>query len=193
MNAPVEYHEGFLSEDVSSTLFRSLWDELAWEKRPDAPRREYWHNTFDRAYTYGKDAGIRTYEAQPNHTGIEFVRQLLLTETGVFYEGCFLNGYATGKDALGWHSDDDPGIDHARPIAIVTLYEEAVDGKAKGAPQPRSISFREGREGEIENLPLGQGSLAVMAAGMQQTHFHKIPRAGAAACPRISLTFRGLK
>lgn len=196
MEAPVTYTEGFIGFQSSRVMFQRLWDELAWEQRPDAPRREYWHNTFDRAYTYGKEEGRRTYEAQPNHEIIELVRQELLARTGVFYEGCFLNGYATGKDALGWHQDDDEGIDHTRPIAIVSLYEDA-DGtfssRTKGAAQPREINFREGRDGAIEKLVLGQGSLAIMAPGMQHTHFHKIPRAGVVTCPRISLTFRGLK
>ncbi len=196
MDAPVIYQEHFIGEHESRLFFQILWNDLAWEQRPTAPRREYWHNTFERPYTYGQGEGARTYEPQPNHDIIESVRQHLQDRTGVFYEGCFLNGYATGKDALGWHADDDPGIDHSRPIAIVSLYEDH-DGKfgtrAKGAAQPREIYFREGREGEVEKLALGQGSLAVMGAGMQHTHFHKIPRAGATTCPRISLTFRGLK
>jgi alkylated DNA repair dioxygenase AlkB len=196
MDAPVTYEEYFIGPGESRLMFQILWNTLAWEQRPTAPRREYWHNTFDRPYTYGSGDGVRTYEPQPNHELIEVVRQHLLDRTGIFYEGCFLNGYATGKDALGWHADDDPGIDHSRPIAIVSLYEDGdcmFGTKAKGAAQPREIYFREGREGVIEKLTLGQGSLAVMQPGMQQTHFHKIPRAGAITCPRISLTFRGLK
>lgn len=195
MDAPVTYQESFIGPHEALAMFQRLWNELAWEQRPSAPRREYWHNTFDRPYTYGSGDGARTYEPQPNHDLIEAVRQHLLATTGIFYEGCFLNGYATGKDALGWHQDDDPGIDHERPIAIVSLYEatHVLGSKAKGAPQPREIYFREGRDGAIERLVLGQGSLAVMAAGMQQRFFHKIPRAGAITCPRISLTFRGLK
>lgn len=35
--------------------------------------------------------------------------------------GCFLNMYEDGTDALGWHADDDPSIDHDKPIAVVTL------------------------------------------------------------------------
>jgi hypothetical protein len=34
----------------------------------------------------------------------------------------FLNGYGTNRDWLGWHADDDSGIDHTYPIAGVTLY-----------------------------------------------------------------------
>ena len=196
MDAPVGYEENFIGPHESRLMFQILWDTLEWEQRPGAPRREYWHNTFYRPYTYGSGEGVRTYESKRNHEYIEATRQYLLDRTGIFYEGCFLNGYATGKDALGWHQDDDPGIDHTRPIAIVSLYEDE-DGifgtREKGAARPREIYFRQGREGTIEKLALGQGSLAIMAAGMQHTHFHKIPRAGTITCSRISLTFRGLK
>lgn len=196
MDAPVGYEERFIGGNESRLMFRVLWNELAWEQRPTAPRREYWNNLLDRPYTYGSGEGVRTYEPQPDHHYIASLRERLFDRTGIYYEGCFLNGYATGKDALGWHADDDPGINHNCPIAIVSLYEDedCIFGtREKGAPQPREIYFREGREGSIDKLALGQGSLAVMGAGMQHTHFHKIPRAGAIACPRISLTFRGLK
>jgi alkylated DNA repair dioxygenase AlkB len=198
LSAPVTYNNDFLSPEAAVWLFDQLWDHLDWERRPGSPRREYWANTFNRDYTYGKNEGVRTYKARPFTPAISGVLQALLQDfrTGnILYEGCFLNGYETSSDALGWHADDDPGIDHTRPIAIVTLYASE---KAK----PRNISFREvierptettkGVYGPIETLALENGSLALMEPGMQFTHVHKIPKAGFVAEPRISLTFRGL-
>lgn len=180
------YTKGFVEP---GDKFARLWAELAWERRPDAPRREYWTNTLGRPYSYGVDAGRRTYLPGPSHAVIDECTDVLESTLGFRYEACFLNGYETAKDALGWHSDDDAGIDHSHPIAVVTLYGA---GPATGL---RSIMIRPiGSAGsaDIQSFPLEDGSLFLMAAGMQQTHKHKIPKAGHFARPRISLTYRKL-
>jgi alkylated DNA repair dioxygenase AlkB len=188
------YIPGFISEAKSLLVFDRLWNGLNWEKRSDAPRREYWTNVGNRDYSYGRGAGLRTYTAQPTVYDIETIRDRLNLEYGVFFEGCFLNGYEGAKDWLGWHEDDDPGIDHTKPIAIVTLYG------GHGSEKPRSIQFRE-KLGEVDgkmtygetvDLPLEQGSLCLMPAGFQSTHQHRIPKAGFESRSRISLTFRSL-
>jgi len=43
----------------------------------------------------------------------------------------------------------------------------------------------------ITGIDLGPGSVFIMHPGMQQTHQHRIPKAGKVVSPRISLTFRG--
>lgn len=197
ISAPVVYTPGFLTKEIADTMFVSLWNELAWKRVEGVPRREYWTNTFQRPYAYKNWQGMRSYEAQPAHPMIGFARALLAEEeSGRCFEGCFLNGYEDSRDKLGWHSDDDPAIDHSRPIAILTLYDPSVKG------HPRSIRFKEvivrGSEtqrwefGKPESLVLEHGSLAVMLPGMQDTHQHEIPKVGFVSPPRISLTFRGL-
>lgn len=190
------YIPDFIEAGSSSRLFNGLWTQLNWERRGDAPRREYWSNDFDRAYSYGRGAGLRTYEAQPYDPEVIAVRDLLNADGHGYYEGCFLNGYEGAHDWLGWHEDDDPGIDHSKAIAIITLYG------GEGVDRPRSIQFREklgideatGKMtyGEIQDLPLEQGSLCLMPSGFQSTHQHRIPKAGFESKSRISLTFRSL-
>lgn len=190
------YIPGFMTRDHAASLFRTLWNGLSWEQRGDAPRREYWANDFNRAYSYGRGAGLRTYEAQSFTPELLAVRDELMSGNHGYYEGCFLNGYEGAKDWLGWHEDDDPGIDHNKPIAIVTLYG------GEGVDTPRSIQFREklgvdettGKMayGEVVDQPLEQGSLCLMPAGFQATHQHRIPKAGFQTKSRISLTFRSL-
>ena len=200
---PISVHHGFVSPEEATATFSRLWSDLDWEERPDAPRREYWTNTFDRSYTYGRGRGIRAYDSRPISSDIEAVRDRLATEHGVFFEGCFLNGYRNGSDALGFHADDDPGIDHDRPIAIVTLYDGPVvpsnwNKLARhpnhGNPVSRTIQFmaQDDPDKVVTTVDLDHGSLIFMKAGMQSTHFHRIPKAGYKVRPRISLTFRGL-
>ena len=161
--------------------FDHLWNELAWERRDTTPRSEYYCNDFDVPYTYGRGAGQRTYEPQPYHPVIMDIRRSIEARTGTVFEVCFLNGYKDGSDQLGWHADDSPEMDDARPIAIVSLGAE------------REIYFRQQNDKlGVHKLSLASGSLCLMAAGMQDTHFHRIPKSSRSNCgPRVSLTFRG--
>jgi alkylated DNA repair dioxygenase AlkB len=184
----VTYVSSFISDP--DRWFDTLWSELAWERRIDAPRREYWATLCNRPYTYGRGLGTRTYEPSPDHPLIQEGRQRIQGHTGFWLEGCFLNGYETSWDWLGWHADDDAGIDHTKPIAVITV------------GQQRAIQFREiikpmtmdskGVFGEPQTLMLESGSLCLMPAGMQFTHQHRIPKAGFVSKPRVSLTYRGL-
>jgi alkylated DNA repair dioxygenase AlkB len=205
MSAPYVYIPNAIPEGDATRMFSALWTELDWIKHDDAPRREYWANTFDRSYTYGRGAGVRTYAPQPNHPVIDEVRVILM-ETGefaTFHEGCFLNGYKDERDSLGWHTDDDPGIDHDRSIVSVTLYDgpvvppnwtKAAKHPNHGNPAARSIQVMPigGTKADVVDRPLNHGSFLIMKPGMQSTHLHRIPKAGFIARPRISMTFRGL-
>jgi alkylated DNA repair dioxygenase AlkB len=190
------YIPNFVSVERAAEMFNELWNGLNWERRSDAPRREYWTNIFGRDYSYGRGAGLRTYHSQDSHNVIDECTLALMNHAAVLvdFEGCFLNGYEGAHDWLGWHEDDDPGIDHTKPIAIVTLYG------GEGSSKPRSIQFRE-KLGEVDgkmtygpvvDQPLEQGSLCLMPAGFQSTHQHRIPKAGFQSKSRISLTFRSL-
>ena len=176
--APIKYIKGFIPNP--DEMFETLWNELAWVNRTHR-RIEYWTNIYDRPYTYGSGEGARTYEAQPTHPLVEEVKALLEPEVGFLYEACFLNGYAAKENGLEWHADDDPNIDHSRPIAVVT-----VGGG-------RDIEFMvQGDKSTKQRVFLEPGSLLLMLPGMQSTHFHRIPKAGFEAKPRISFTYRGL-
>lgn len=188
---PVKYIPDFLVPELHRTAYHALMEDLDWEQR-DAPRKEYWTNTLNRPYTYGRGLGQRTYQPRATHPSIEIITDILEMLLGFRYEGCFLNRYDTACDSLGWHADDDPGIDHSRPIAIVTLgssrelqyklMDHDATTKALGLGKPPYSVFLE------------PGSLALMAAGMQQTHLHSIPKSSAVVFgPRISLTYRSLR
>ncbi len=175
----VTYTPAFVED--ADAYFNTLWNELDWIAHADAPRREYWSNDFDAAYTYGRGAGERTYAAQPFHPLVLAVRDKLVTDIGVYFEACFLNGYNGERQSLGWHADDSPNIDHTKPIAVVSF------------GQKRAIQYRAIESEVIETVDLEPGSLFLMHAGMQQTHQHRIPKASFKCEPRISLTFRSLK
>ena len=178
MLSTIAYTPGFVKSP--SEAFEKLWNGLAWERRGATPRREYYCNDIAVPYTYGTGDFARTYEPAVWTDAILAIRSDVEAALGTKFEVCFLNGYENSRDQLGWHSDDSKEMDDARPIAIVTLGAE------------REIWFCPiDDKSDVTKIVLGNGSMCVMAAGMQDTHMHRIPKAGFDCGPRISLTFRG--
>jgi len=180
MDAPIVYVPGFIIDPKAA--FNELWNELEWERR-GLPRREYYCNDFNVDYTYGSALHPNTYSPRPWHKRILAIRRAVETYVEAKMDVCFLNGYETSRDQLGWHSDDSPEMDDERPIVIVTF----------GAERDIMFSKKEAGKpvGVVERLKLQDGSMCVMKPGMQDTHMHRIPKAGFECGPRISLTFRG--
>lgn len=178
MAVPILYIPNFVSNP--DEVFKTLRSELEWVQRDSTPRSEYYTNLFPVPYTYGKGAGRREYQPQPVHPLIEKLRSDLKAETSVDLEVCFLNLYKNSREHLGWHADDSPEMDDARPIAIISLGGE------------REIWFAPQNDlKDITKKTLNHGSLTLMLPGMQDSHFHRIPKAGFESGERISLTYRG--
>lgn len=181
LTAPVIYIPNFIKEPEASVLLANLWAELPWLDARQA-RRECWMNDYDASYSYSEGRGQLTYDAQPWDERLKQIQHQIEAVQGHF-QACFVNGYANEKNALGWHADDSDEIRHTEPIAIVSLGAE------------RRISFRPQGSPDadlIETIILGHGSLCLMRPGMQQTHFHKIPKHDRPCGVRISLTYRAL-
>jgi alkylated DNA repair dioxygenase AlkB len=175
---PWTYIPGFVKDPDAA--FKALSNELGWERRDSTPREEYYCNDLSLDYTYGSGAGRRTYRAKPYHERILAIRSSLEVLTGSTFETCFLNRYLDQSDHLGWHADDSPEMDDDRPIGIISLGVE------------REIWFMpKGEKDKVEKLKLGHGSLCLMTPGMQDTHFHRIPKASFNCGERISVTYRG--
>ena len=177
MSVPFTYHRHFV--DNPEVAFERLQRELDW-KRVREVRSEYYCNDFPDPYTYGSGRGRMAYDPQPWHSVILEIRKKLEKLVGKTFEVCFLNRYLSFKDHLGWHSDDSPEMDDARPIVTISLGAE------------REIWFRAKDKPEtVTKLLLENGSCCIMHPGMQETHQHRIPKADHPCGERISLTFRG--
>lgn len=200
-NAPIIYSAGAVPG--ADALFESL-KTLNWEHR-EAPRQEYYCNDFPNPYVYGKGRGQRLYTPQPYTEAILAIRHIAEKMAGARFEVCFLNRYMNQKDQLGWHADDSPEMDDARPIAIVSFGVEREIWFRSKTPcecdhdQNGNPSVSGGRccqcgrvpRNEVESLKLGHGSICLMTAGMQDRWQHRIPKASFECGERISLTFRG--
>ena len=175
------YHHGFIKREEAEAQFNRLWNELDWVQMGSTPRREYWSNKYDLPYTYGSGEFARTYLAQPWDDFIKATMEQINKELSIEMDCCFVNGYEHQRQHLGWHADDSPEMNPAQPVVIISLGAE------------REIWFRRKDDHKnIHKVVLTHGSMFVMPAGMQQTHDHRIPKAGHVVGPRVSLTYRSL-
>lgn len=171
--------------------FGQLDTEIEWERRPDAPRCERWMRSDKlEPYTYGRGKGQRTYEAQYMPPEVKRIGYACGQMFGIIPpNSCFANKYLNNRDHLGWHSDDDPNIDHRFPILSVSFGQER---KIEFRRKPRDQEDFEAVQNITEVL-MECGSVTYMPPGFQQTHQHRIPKGNFEMEPRISLTYRWLK
>jgi len=182
MDIPILYVPNFITEP--DKVFSALQNNLQWERRGSTPRSEYYINSLGNIpYTYGQGAGRRQYLPGPTIPEIEKIKEALEALMTGTMDVCFLNRYLNQADQLGWHADDSPEMDDTKHIAIVSL---GVEREIWFRPIPK---YEEPEK--ITKLKLEHGSLCLMGAGMQDTHQHRIPKAGFLCGERISLTFRG--
>lgn len=162
-------------------VFNRLYNDLNWKRHNSKPRREYYCNDHPVPYTYGRGEFATTYHPEPYSEDILAIRHLLEKELDTVLDVCFLNCYEDYADHLGWHADDGEEMDPDRPIVTVSFGAE------------RYIWFKEMKGTEVDKILLEKGSACIMPAGMQKTHFHRIPKHDRPCGPRISLTYRGYK
>lgn len=166
--------------------YEVLLNQLQWQQRGDngamVPRKEYYCHGKDLPYTYGKGPGARTYESMPTHPLIEEIRRALNSvNPGVWnFDVMFANLYEHQHHCLGWHADDSPEMDQNHPIVTVSL----------GAEREIWFKSRILNIDPVQKIVLPHGSALFMMPGVQQTHYHRIPKHDRECGPRISLTFR---
>nr|WP_286194832.1 alpha-ketoglutarate-dependent dioxygenase AlkB [Synechococcus sp. CCY 0621] len=99
------------------------------------------------------------------------------------FNSLLLNYYRDGRDAMGWHADDEPELDPDAPIASLSL----------GAS--RTLRFRPRQRDTAPTLAveLGHGDLLLMDPPTQRHWQHGLPRRLKVASPRLNLTFRRVR
>lgn len=180
--APVSYLPNFTDPIApADDLFKIIDIDLDWTRIDGVPRSEFYCNDTPAPYTYGTGDFARTYEPKPWPDVLLAIRTLLEDLYECTFDVCFANRYDGPRDHLGWHSDDSPEMDPARPIVTVSF----------GATRDIRFARIGAPKASYETLTLTPGSIAVMHPGMQQEWRHMIPKSGHQCGPRISLTYRG--
>jgi len=181
--AEAAWRPGWLAAPQAEALRLALLDGLAWEvhrirlfgREVDSPRLSCWIGDADARYRY---SGAE-FQPHPWPAVLVPLRERLAAEAGAAFNSVLVNRYRDGRDAMGWHSDDEPELGPRPLIASLSL----------GAP--RRFVFRQRADhGVKRELVLGHGDLLLMAGETQRLYQHALPRTARPVGERINLTFR---
>lgn len=176
--ADLHFDPTWLPADEADALLDVLRTGLPWEnhavrlfgREHPAPRLSCWIG--DAAYRYS--GVVRTPQAWTPPLAV--LRDRLAIELGEQFNSVLANRYRDGRDAMGWHADDEPELGPV--IASVSL----------GATRRFLLRARTGDARRA--VELTHGSLLVMAGATQAAYRHALPRTRRPVGERINLTFR---
>ncbi|RMH93437.1 alpha-ketoglutarate-dependent dioxygenase AlkB [Lysobacter pythonis] len=177
----IDHRPGWLPEAVAANLFAQLRVGVPWEthhirmfgRTLAAPRLSCWIGDPGAVYRY---CGNR-FEPRPWPPAVARLREALEAELGAGFNSVLANLYRDGRDAMGWHRDDEPELGDAPLIASLSL----------GATRRFLLKAEAGGRHAID---LAAGDLLLMHGESQRRYRHALPRTAKPVGPRINLTFR---
>lgn len=172
----------WLSRTEADALFEALLAGIGWEvhrirmfgRQIDSPRLSCWIGDPGASYTYSRTR----FQPHPWPATLASLRARLRETLDVDFNSVLANRYRDGRDAMGWHSDDEPELGPQPVIASLSL----------GAT--RRFALKPRGEGGGLTLDLPHGSLLVMRGDTQTRYRHALPRTARPVGERINLTFR---
>lgn len=176
----------WLAPDDAQALQQQLSETLPWSvhrirlfgRWVDSPRLSCWIGDAQAVYRYSG----QTFAPHPWTEALAALRDRLRGELGVPFNSVLANLYRDGRDAMGWHSDDEPELGDEPVIASLSL------GAAR-----RFVLRRRDDHAVKQALVLEPGSLLVMRGACQRDWQHALPRTAKPVGPRLNLTFRHLQ
>jgi alkylated DNA repair dioxygenase AlkB len=182
-DADLAFDPCWLAPRDADALLAALHATVAWEvhrirlfgREHPAPRLSCWIGDAGASYRY---SGSR-FEPHPWPAVLQPVRERLRRELGIDFNSVLANRYRDGRDAMGWHSDDEAELGPAPVVASVSL----------GATRRFVLGHRREPARKLA-LELPHGSLLVMAGATQRGYRHALPRTARPVGERINLTFR---
>lgn len=179
----VVWHDA-LPDSLYRHLYQRLEQALAW-RQPVVrvfgrdhltPRLTTWEGEHGVSYRY---SGL-TETATGWPAVLIPVQQHVETLTRHRFNSVLGNLYRTGKDSMGYHSDDEPELGPAPWIASLSL----------GATRDFVFRRRSGNRRQCAQLALEDNSLLLMNPAVQAHYQHALPRRTRVDRGRINLTFR---
>jgi alkylated DNA repair dioxygenase AlkB len=165
-----------LSQLVETTQWRQDSVKIYGKPTP-LPRLTAWYGEPGTRYVY---SGI-VNDPLPWTAALAEIKEVVDAVSGVAFNGVLLNRYRTGKDSMGWHSDDEREFGPNPVIASVSF------------GGTRNFQLRHKRHKEQKaSVELTHGSLLIMRGGTQENWQHQIPKTAKSVNERLNLTFRRL-
>ncbi len=146
------------------------------------PRLTAWHGDPGCAYRYSG----RLFEPAPFTSELTALRAALHEALGADFNSVLANLYRDGRDAMGWHADDEPELGPAAPDDVL------IASLSLGATRRFAMRHRRraGEPGHRHVFALADGDLLVMGGTTQRRWQHCVPRTALPVGPRLNLTFR---
>jgi alkylated DNA repair dioxygenase AlkB len=189
----------------AAELLTALQAEVPWKqeaitlygRRHLLPRLTCWMADPGCGYRYSGLANA----IEPWSPAAASLREALQQLTGWRFNSLLLNRYRDGRDAMGWHADDEAELDPAAPIASFSLgaprdfrlRPRPSPRRPPGLPSPAGYSVGVASDGSgcaPFNLALHNGDLLLMEAPTQLWWQHALPKRLRLQQERLNLTFR---
>jgi len=184
--ADLHYAPGFLAAAEADAWLWRLIDEIPWEqhrlrlfgREHAAPRLSCWIGDTDAVYVYSRTRFV----PRPWTPTLLELKARVEAACAARFNSVLANRYRDGRDAMGWHSDDEPELGPDPVIASLSL----------GAPRRFLLRGRHAPAQRL-SLELGHGSLLLMRGATQANYRHALPRTARPVGERINLTFRQIR
>ena len=192
---------GWLGPAAAAALLARLQVEVPWKqeaislygRRHLLPRLTCWMADPGCGYRYSGLANA----IEPWSPAAAELRRALQQLTGWRFNSLLLNRYRDGRDAMGWHADDEPELDPTAPIASLSLGARR-DFRLRPRPSPhrptaagRPPGYGDALAGCVPfKIPLHHGDLLLMEPPTQLWWQHAVPRRLRLQQERLNLTFR---
>ena len=178
----VQLIDDFIPNPEADRDMQRLMNEIQWRretltlfgKKTEVPRLVGWHGDPGAIYRY---SGV-THRPLPWTNTLLALKQQAENACQHAFNSVLVNLYRNGRDAMGWHSDNEKELGTNPRIASLSL----------GAT--RLFKLRHTKTGETVTIPLNSGSLLIMGGELQHHWRHSLPRTTKIDSPRINLTFR---
>jgi alkylated DNA repair dioxygenase AlkB len=183
--ADIAYAAAFLPAVQADALFFALVYGVPWQqpqlyihgRQVPTPRLCCWMGNPDAAYRYSNTRFL----PEPWTAPVLGLKSAVEAMAGTAFNSVLLNYYRDGRDAMGWHSDDEPELGPQPVIASVSL------------GGVRRFLLRPASGGKSSGIELAHGSLLLMRGDTQKNYRHSLPRTAKAVDGRINLTFRNIR
>jgi hypothetical protein len=181
--APVFYIPGFLTKDASDELQKELNDiditRHTYKDRNLARKTAVFGDDVSKIPPgiWGDDVGILEWTPMMAKV-LDKIQRKLKGDFNI----CLVNKYDSGKDFIGWHSDNEEKGD-TYCIASLSL----------GVERNFSFLYRSkelGGEEERVTVKLEHGSMLLMHHPCQDKYLHSLPKMNSVKDQRINLTYR---
>ena len=175
--------EHWLAPGDADALLEQLRASIAWEnhrirmfgREVASPRLSCWIGDPGAGYVYSRTR----FEPHPWPEALVELRARVELACGARFNSVLANLYRDGKDAMGWHSDDEPELGARPVIASLSLGETR-----------RFLLRARAGDTRTHELQLAQGCFWGWAGHPPRHTPPQLPRWAGFRAPRLNLTFR---